>query len=207
MWVVAARASPVSASPGVDGLEMEKSRAFLVAPQVGIGALAASPDFGGHALLCLFASSGGGCHCWAFRVGEGNTGGVLALRVWNRAKRQLMDGKGSPTGKYKTGVIPMKLLYLDHCIFPRRRNRSCATPVLRVHSIVCMSRTTPVERAKVVEVRGGMEQDHTVSRVLASSTRWVLLYMDRNDPRCWQSRQMQDKRRKETNPKLIDRVG
>ena len=30
----------------------------------------------------------------------------LALRVWICAKRQLMDEKGSPRGKDKTGVIP-----------------------------------------------------------------------------------------------------
>ena len=86
VWVVARRASPVSASSGVDGLEMEKSRAFLVAPQVGIGALAAGPDFGGHAILCLFASSGGGCHYWVFKVDEGITEGRVGFKSLNLCK-------------------------------------------------------------------------------------------------------------------------
>ena len=100
VWVVAGRASPVRASSGVDGLEVEKSRAFLVAPQVGMGALAAGPDFGGHALLGgLLASSGGGCHCWTFGVGEGNTEGGLGFKSLDLCKETTDGRKGKPNGQ------------------------------------------------------------------------------------------------------------
>ncbi len=100
VWVVTGRTSPVSASSGVDGLEMENSRALQVTSRVGVGALAAVPNFGGHALLGgLLASSSGGRRCWVFGVGEGMLKGVLALRVLNLCKETTDGRKGKPKGQ------------------------------------------------------------------------------------------------------------
>ncbi len=105
MCIVAGRASPVSASSGVDGLDMEVSRAFLAAPRVGVGALAASPGFGGHALLGgLLVGLGGGHHCWFLKLVREILRNVLNFKSLDLCKEASDGRKGKPRSKYKTVV-------------------------------------------------------------------------------------------------------